>query len=267
MGMKTNRLRYLLDNGLPSVSTRLWSTNPFFTEAVGSTGNYDYIEFVAEYAPFSQLELENLARAAELHDMGTMIKVDYQNRGYVAQKAIGSGFQSILFTDHQTPEQVAESVRLVRSETPDMGGRFGYPNKRFIGFQPRIPQMDHAKRVNEIVLCFMIEKAVAVDNIEEICKIPGVDMIQFGPSDYSMSRGWNNKDHGAESKAAERHCIEVALRNGVQPRCEIQSVEAAQYYIDLGVRHFSLGDQFVQLINSWTNDGGRMRALADSLPR
>jgi len=265
MNMKHNYLRELLDERRPSVSTRLWSTNPFFTEAVGSTGNYDYVEFVAEYAPFTQLELENLARAAELHGMGTMIKLDYQNRAYVAQKAIGSGFQAIMFTDHQTPEQVAESVHLVRSETPEMSGRFGYPNKRFIGFQPRIPQMEHAKRLDEIVLCFMIEKAVAVDNIEKICQIPGVDMIQFGPSDYCMSRGWNAKDHGADAKAAERHCIEVALKNGVQPRCEIQSVEAAQYYIDLGVRHFSLGDQFVQLINSWTNDGGKMRVLADSL--
>lgn len=263
--MKTNHLRYLLDNHLPSVSTRLWSTNPFFTEAVGSTHNYDYVEFLAEYAAFSQIDLENLARAAELHEMGSMIKVDFQNRGYVAQKAIGSGFQAVLFTDCQNAEQVAESVHLVKPETPEDGGRFGYPNKRFIGFQPRIAQMDHAQRVREVVLCFMIEKASAVEDIENICKVPGVDMVQFGPSDYCMSRGWNAKEHNAEFKAAERHVIEVALANGVQPRCEIQSVEAAQYYIDLGVRHFSLGDQLVQLINTWTNDGGKMRELANSL--
>lgn len=30
-----------------------------------------------------------------------------------------------------------------------------------------------------------------LDNLEEICEIPGVDMVQFGPSDYSMSLGWN----------------------------------------------------------------------------
>lgn len=263
--MKENKLRYLLKNNLPSVATRLWSTNPFFTEAVGSTGNYDYIEFLAEYSSFTQMDMENIARAAELHNMGSMIKIDYLNRGYVAQKAIGSGFQAILFTDCRTAEQVSESIRLVKPETEEDQGGFGYPNRRFIGFQPRIAQMEHAARLRDTVLCFMIEKKEAVDNIEEICSLDGVDMVQFGPSDYCMSRGWNAKDHSAEAKEAERHVIEVALSHGVQPRCEIRSVEAAQYYIDLGVRHFCLGDQFTDLLTIWTEKGGKMRALADLL--
>ena len=263
--MKTNKLRTLLDNHLPSVSTRLWTTWPFFVEAVGSTGNYDYIEFLAEYSPFTQYDLENIARAAELSEMGTMIKVDFQNRAYVAQKAIASGFQAIMFTDCQTVEDVRETVRLVKPETPEDGGRFGYPNGRFIGFQPKIPQMDHAKRQRDIVLSFMIEKKIAVDQIEEICTVPGVDMVQFGPSDYSMSSGWNAKDHITESKAAERHVIEVALKNGVQPRCEIPTIDAAKYYIDLGVKHFCLGDQFNYLLKHWTEDGKKIRDIADIL--
>jgi hypothetical protein len=52
---------------------------------------------------------------------------------------------------------------------------------------------------------------------------------------------------------------EVALKNGVQPRCEIQTPEAAQYYIDLGVRHFCLGDQLGYLLNCWNEDGGKLK--------
>jgi len=62
--MKHNKLRYLLNNNLPSVGTRLWTTRPFFTKVVGSTGNYDYIEFLAEYTPFDQHDLEAIAMAA-----------------------------------------------------------------------------------------------------------------------------------------------------------------------------------------------------------
>ena len=47
--MKENRLRNLLGAGKPSVSTRLISTWPFITEAVGSKGNLEYIELVEEY--------------------------------------------------------------------------------------------------------------------------------------------------------------------------------------------------------------------------
>ena len=67
--MTENRLRQLLNEGKPSVSTRIWSTWPFYTECVGATGNYDYMEFVAEYAPFDQCDLENIARAAELYNI------------------------------------------------------------------------------------------------------------------------------------------------------------------------------------------------------
>lgn len=76
--MKENKLRYLLNNHLPSCSTRLWSTWPFYTETVGSTGNFDYIEFVGEYSPFAQTDLENIARAAELYEMATMMKIDFR---------------------------------------------------------------------------------------------------------------------------------------------------------------------------------------------
>ncbi len=263
--MKTNKIRQILNSGRPTVATRLWSTDPFFTEAAGASGSFDYIEFLAEYSAFTQRDLDDICRAAELHGMGSMIKVDFQNRAYVAQKAIGSGFQAILFTDCQTPDDVRESVRLVKPETPDDGGRFGYPNRRFIGFQPKLSQMDHAARQRDVVLAFMIEKKVAMDNIEEICSIPGVDMVQFGPSDYCMSCGWNTKDHLDEFKAAERHMIEVALAHGVQPRCEIQSVEAAEYYIKLGVRHFCIGDQLVQLQTYWNNEAAKMRRIAQEL--
>jgi 2-keto-3-deoxy-L-rhamnonate aldolase RhmA len=263
--MKQNKLRYLLDHNLPSTATRLWSTWPFYMEALGAIGHFDYAEFVAEYAPFTQADLENLARAAELHGMGSMIKVDFLNRGYVAQKAVAAGFQSILFSDCRNAIQVEESVKMMKPDTPELGGMYGFPNRRFIGTQSHMPQMDHAKRLSQVVLCFMIEKAEALRDIEAICAIPGVDMVQFGPSDYSMSLGVNFADYAPEAKAAERRMIEVALKNGVKPRCEIPSVEAAQYYIDLGVRHFCLGDQFAVLRQFWTGEGAKMRATADAL--
>ena len=262
--MKENKIRQLLSRQQPTTSTRIWSTWPFYTEVIGETGNYDYMEFVAEYAPFTHADLENLVRAAELKSMGSMIKVDFQNRGYVAQKAVAAGFQAINFADHHTAEEVRESVAMMKPDCLGRG-RFGYPNRRYIGTQSHIDQMDHVKRLDDIVLCFMIEKEEAMENIEEICSVPGVDMVQFGPSDYSMSAGKNRAEYEAEYKAAERKMIETALRHGVHPRCEIPTPEAAEYYISLGVKHFSLGDQLKVLEKFWKNDGKKMRERADSL--
>lgn len=263
--MTENRLRRILQEKKSSVSTRIWSSTPFCTEALAAVGTYDYMEFVAEYAPFDQYALENLCRAAELYNMGSMIKIDLQNRAYVAQKAVASGFQAINFADHRTPDEVRESINTIHPLVEGTSGLYGCPKRRFISSPNGVSQTDHIKRLNDIVLCFMIEKNEAMENIEEICSIPGVDMVQFGPSDYCMSRGWSREGHEAEFKAAERRMIETALKHGVQPRCEIQTPEEAQYYIDLGVKHFSLGDEMSILLKYWRDEGTKMKAITRTL--
>ena len=263
--MKHNKLRELLNTNMPTVGTRIWSAAPFFTEIVGISGNYDYIEFVAEYTPFDQKDLEVLAITCERHNLGSMVKIDFQNKGYVAQKAVASGFQSVLFTDCRTAEEARECVRVLTPQTEPDNGEYGMPIRRFIGCQPRANQVAHAQRLRDVVKAFMIEKKEAIDNIEEICATPGVDMVQFGPSDYCFSRGWNRSEHVNEFKEAERTMIKAALKHGVRPRCEIQSVDAAKYYIDLGVKDFCFGDQFVRLAEIYNKEGGDMRSLANSL--
>ncbi len=256
-----NLLRKKLEAGEPTVSTRFWSTNPLIAETIGACGNFDYAEFAAEYAAFSQIDLENICRAAELYDLATIIKVDLQNRGYVAQKAIAAGFQGVLFADHTTPEEVEESVRLTMPYTPG-GGIFGFPMRRFIGGQTHVNQDFHINRVKNTVRLFMIEKQGALDAIDEICSIPGVDMVQFGSGDWSMSLGFNRADDPERCKAAERKMIEAALKHGVRPRCEVTSPEAAQYYKDLGVKDFALNDEMAALRTFWQQQGKKLRDLA-----
>ncbi len=257
--MRENIIRKRFDSGDSTVATRIWSTNPFIAESIGASENFDYIEFAAEYAAFNQIDLENICRAAELYNMGTLIKVDFQNRGYVAQKAMASGFQAVLFTDHETVEQVRESIQLTMPYTPQDGGRYGYPMRRFIGTQSHLQPMEHAQRVREVVRCFMIEKKLTMDNLEAICSEPGVDMVQFGSGDWGMSLGFNRGDYPQECKDEEKRMIDCALKHGVRPRCEITTPQAAEYYKSLGVKDFCLNDEMSCLRRFWMEEGATLR--------
>src|ERR671938_1886196 len=123
--MRANKLRALLAGERPSLSTHIHTTWPSVIEAIGHTGFYDYVEFVAEYAPFDLHDLDHLCRAAELYDLGMMIKVDQEPRSFLAQRAIGSGFQSVLFADCRTVEDARECIRAARPDTPDAQGYYG----------------------------------------------------------------------------------------------------------------------------------------------
>ena len=125
--MKTNKLREILNNNRTSIATRISSRLVLITELAGYGQCYDYIEYLAEYAPLQTEDYENLSRACELHNMGSILKVDFQNRFWTAQKALAAGMQGILFTDCKTPAEIEECIYMTMPDTPEYGGRFGYP--------------------------------------------------------------------------------------------------------------------------------------------
>ncbi len=255
--MRRNKLRVMLNAGQPTICARVNTVWPDVVEIIGHTGAYDYVEFAAEYGPFTLHDLDNFCRAAELYDLSTMIKLDQDPRLYLAQRAIGSGFQSILFVDVRTVEEVEHCVRIVRPDTPEDSGLYGAAARRFAYGSSGHDEFSQALR--DVVVAVMIEKKVAVDHLEEILAIPGLDMIQWGPSDYSMSGGIFKSS--PEVKEVERKVVETALKMGVAPRIELQSLDNVEYYLDMGVRHFRIGSDMAILHNYWQSNGNGLRKL------
>ena len=256
--MRQNKLRQLLRTGKPTLGTHIHSSWPSIVEVAGHTGVFDYVEFVGEYAPFDLFSLENFCRAVELFDMSAMMKVDQEPRAFLAQRAIGAGFQSILFADCRTVDDVRRCVQVVRPETPEDGGVHGVGLRRAT-YWGRAGSPEYVQALRDVVVVIMIEKGSAAERIEEILAVPGVDMIQWGPVDYAMSVGRPGQRASPETKAVELKVIQAALRAGVPPRAEIGSPDEAQYYLDLGVRHFSIGTDVSILYNWWKTNGEALR--------
>jgi 2-keto-3-deoxy-L-rhamnonate aldolase RhmA len=265
--MRPNRLRDLLKTDQPTIGTRVHSTWPSIVEVIGHTGMFDYVEFVAEYAPFDLYALDNFCRAVELFDMSAMIKIDQSPQQFYAQRAIGSGFQSVLFVDCRSAEDARACVCAVRPETPGSDGFHGVGVRRF-AYMASAGTAEYVKALNDVVIALMIEKKSAVDRLEDILEVDGIDMIQWGPADYSMSigrPGAYRQREDPEIKAVERRVIETALKMGVPPRAEINSVGQAKYYLDLGVRHFNIGTDISILYNWWRESGDSLRkAIVDT---
>lgn len=260
--MRKNTFRELLSAGKPTIGTHIHSTWPSVVEAVGHAGMFDYIEFVAEYGPYDLHDLDNICRAAELHNLSSMIKVDQVPRQFVAQRAIGSGFQSVLFADVYTAEEAEECVRCVKPSTPEAGGTHGVATRR-ITYMGYGASEEYVQALDDVVTVLMIEKKSAVDNIEAILDVKGVDMIQWGPADYALNIGKPAAMRDPEVKAVERQIIELALKKGVPPRAEINSFEDASYYLDLGVRHFCIGTDIMILYQWFKNNGAGIRKLLE----
>jgi 4-hydroxy-2-oxoheptanedioate aldolase len=226
---------------------------------------FDYVEFVGEYAPYDLYALENVGRAIDLFDnMSGMMKIEQEPRMYLAIRAIGSGIQNLLFADVRTVADTEECVRAVRAESPATGGLHGVGMRRDVYgtvFEGGTPEWVQA--LEDSVIMLMIEKRQAVEDLEEILSVKGIDMVQFGPADYSMSLGLTGQRDHPSVVEAEKFVIETALKKGIQPRAEIGRPEEAKKYLDMGIRHFCIGTDVTVLFNWFKETGGALRSLID----
>ncbi|MFN8511217.1 MAG: aldolase/citrate lyase family protein [Thermomicrobiales bacterium] len=260
--MRRNRLRELLNAGQPTLGTHLHISWPSVTELVGYAGHFDYVEFVAEYAPYDLYALENLGRAISVFDHLTgMMKIEQEPRNYLTIRALGSGIQNVLFADVRTAADAEACVRAVRAESPDGGGIHGVGMRRDVRFTIEPGSQGFVDALNQTVIAVMIEKKSAIENLDAILAVPGIDMVQFGPADYAMSLGLAGQWGHPQVQEAERYLIETALKRGIHPRAEIQHPGQARRYLDLGVRHFCVGTDMVTLWQWFKETGTAMRGL------
>ena len=256
--MKPNKLRELINANQPTMGYHVTIPWPRVVEMIGhSGGTFDYIEYIAEYSTYNIEQFENFGRAIELFpNMSSMIKVEEQTRGFIVQRALDSGIQNALFADCRDAKDVRECIRFVRPETPEYGGVHGSGSRRInIGSNTG----EWVKAMGSAVMAFMIEKKSAMDNLEEILSVKGVDMVQFGPNDYSVSLGKPAGGGLPEVKQAHMDMIKMALKKGVRPRVEIAAPEEAKDYFAMGVRDFCMGWDNQAIISYCKTSGPALR--------
>ena len=106
-----------------------------------------------------------------------------------------------------------------------------------------------------------VKRNIEFYNLDAILSVPGIDMVQFGPSDYSMSIGRAGEYSHPDVRKAEQKTIETALKKGIHPRAEISEPSEAARYLEMGVKHFCIGWDVDILHSYWRTRGQAMQDL------
>lgn len=123
---------------------------------------------------------------------------------------------------------------------------------------------DYAKFIDGIVIAIMIETETLADDIEEALSISGIDMIQFGPSDFSVSIGHPGDGYkNPQITEAMERSYKAAKRKGIRIRAEC-SVEEMPKWIELGCKDFCIGSD-TGIISAWARNTGK--AIRDTLAK
>jgi 2-keto-3-deoxy-L-rhamnonate aldolase RhmA len=257
---RRNVLRELINEDRPSIGIHLICGWPGIVEVIGHTRAFDYVEFVSETGPYDLHDLDNFGRAVDLFDhMSSMIKIDQEPKTYLATRAIGAGFQNLLFADIRTVEDAREAVAAARPEISGRPGHAGAVSRRDTGYGFGSTATEQIEAMQEGVVALMIEKESAVNDLEGILSVEGVDMVQFGSRDYAMSIGVTGQWDHPRVREAQQYVMEMALKKGVAPRIELGDSRGAEPYIEMGIKHFCIGWD-LSIIGQWCMEHGSVLA-------
>ncbi|MGV6871316.1 HpcH/HpaI aldolase family protein [Pseudochelatococcus sp. B33] len=214
-------------NGKKSFKERLWggdivlgthtySASPANVEIIGRAG-FDWVMIDCEHAPvgpYDTLLLENLLRAAELSGATPLVRVPENNETMI-MKVLDSGAAGVVVPHVSTAEAARRAVAATRYG-PD-GTRGCCSNTRATGYYSRLMEQGRAfwKTANDsVVTIILVEEYEAVENIEAIVEVPGIDAVYIGPRDMAMTMG-EEDINAPRVKEAIAHLTRVISSKGI----------------------------------------------------
>ena len=178
-------------------------------EILAKTG-YDVIVPDMEHAPYSLTTLVSVLQAVESSGCFTMVRAPWNDIVSIKQ-ILDCGADGIHIPYVNTREEAEYAVRACKYPLQGMRGVATSQRATCFGMQ----KMSYLNRANrDIVVMLAIETPDAVDNIEAIASVPGVDGIFIGPSDLSTSMGYLADPAQPEVQEAIRKVESCAKKHG-----------------------------------------------------
>ena len=211
------------------------------TQALAAAGA-DVVWIDQEHGPIGPESLHAMVASTAGTPCSPWVRVPGCDEAAV-KTALDAGAEGIVFPLVTTAESAAECVALTR-----------YPPRGRRGWGPFVAHsrwgvelFDYlGQRGGETVCAILIETRSAIDNIEEICKVEGIDGLVIAPFDLSTDLGVSGRLDAPELVAAINHAERVILEAGVPLGGAAFTKEQTGSLVEKGYR--LLGHQFDVLI-------------------
>lgn len=231
-----SRLRQALRANQPLVGTVVTIGSPVIAEIMALAG-WDYIWFDLEHTPMSLETLQSMLQATNGHDVATIVRVS-GNDEVLIKRVLDLGPDGIIVPLVNSAEDARRAVRFLRYPPEGIRGA-GLGRAQGYGETGSGNYFEEANR--SLAFIAQIEHIDAVNAIDDILAVDGVDGAFLGPLDMSGSMGLLGQTSHPEVEAAERRVFDACRKAGIS--CGIMTMSPAQATERLrqGYRNIGLG--------------------------
>jgi 4-hydroxy-2-oxoheptanedioate aldolase len=235
MDLPKNQFKSALKSARPQIG--LWSSlsSSYTVEVIAGAG-FDWILLDSEHSP---ADLENLLgqlQAAAPYPSHPVVRVPW-NDMVTMKRILDVGAQSLLIPYVSTADEARAAVAHTRYPPAGVRGVAGTTRATRFG---RVK--DYAKRAHEeICLLVQVETQRALDNIEAICAVEGVDGVFIGPADLHASLGYTGEIANPKVKPLIDEAIRRIRKCGKAPGILTPNEADARHWLECGALFVAVG--------------------------
>lgn len=208
MDLPRNNFKHAIAEGRQQIG--LWCTMPsgFTAEALATCG-FDWLLFDTEHSPGDPLTVLEQLQAVAPYSVSTAVR-PANNDPVLIKRILDAGALTLLIPYVQNRKEAEAAVAAMRYPPAGIRGVAGITRATRYG-----TVKDYAKRASEeLCLLVQVETKTALDEIEAIAAVDGVDGIFIGPSDLAASMGHPGDPGHPEVAAAIEDAIKRIRRAG-----------------------------------------------------
>lgn len=204
------RQRFL--RGETLLGTFIKTPSPHTTEIVGGLG-FDFVVIDEEHAPFDRVSIDAVLLACRAAGIAGIVRVAESSPSRILA-ALDDGAAGVMTPHLASVATAKEIARACRYQN----GKRGFSNSPRAGGYGSLPLAQHVKSQDAAVTVIgMIEDPEALDAIDDIVAVGGIDGFFVGRGDLAVALGEPAMDAPAVQKATEK--IIRAARSAGKPVC------------------------------------------------
>jgi 2-keto-3-deoxy-L-rhamnonate aldolase RhmA len=200
-----------LHDGRRVFSSALVSTSPLWPGIAKQIG-LDFVFVDTEHTPIGREKLSHLCQAYQAMGLPPVVRLPC-NDPFEACKALDAGAGGIIGPYLETADQVRGLVGAVKWR-PLKGRRLAEAVRDPALMEPELRSYLE-KRNGDKILIANIESVPAIEALDEICSVPGLDAVLIGPHDLSCSLGIPEQYDHPRFDEAVRTIFRIARGRGV----------------------------------------------------
>lgn len=242
--MRKNLVKELLQSGKVALGSELTGLRTGEVARIYAAVGFDFVFIDMEHSSFTIETVAELIRAARQANLVPIVRVPQAEYVWVS-RVLDNGAQGVIVPRVNTPQQVREIVSWTK-----------YPPHGIRGFACTTAQTDREsismrefiKYNNEQTLVVIqIERRQALDNLEEMLSIPGIDVACMGCMDLSIDLGIPGELEHPEMVAAMDRVVAIADRNHLASGIIAADLKAVTTWIERGMRFVSYATDAIHL--------------------